>query len=125
MKNFYKSYLRAFEKYAQTILTQYFIVRSITAYALALNLKAEHLLRRASLNKLINLQKFQKEMFEMGRDYVRTLAIMLSLKKGNKNTPETTSADQHGTLWRGSVTGSQGVTKHNQAEVNGESDDFR
>lgn len=80
MKTFYKSYLRAFQKYDQSLLNEVPVIETITQYALVLNVKANQLLRRASLNEIINLAGFQKELFETGRDYVQKFSILLRKK---------------------------------------------
>ena len=82
MVSFYKSYIRAFKKFSQAKL---YTISSIIRYASVVNLKAIELLQRASLNKLYDFAKLQKEIFETGRDYVRKFSHIL--KQRNKVVP--------------------------------------
>ena len=76
-----KSYLSEFRQYAQSSLDDIYWGKRMTRYALTLNLKANKLLRLATLNKVLNLPKLQTEMFEMGRDYVRKFGLLIMPKQ--------------------------------------------
>ncbi|MEJ7769474.1 MAG: hypothetical protein WKF89_16770 [Chitinophagaceae bacterium] len=92
MTSFYKSYIRAFQKFAQAKL---YTISSIIRYASILNLKANELLLRASLNKLGDLAKLQKELFETGRDYVKKFSLALKQRRNVVASPAEEKVKTH------------------------------
>ena len=82
MHSFYKSYIRAFDKYADAALESKQLL-TITQFALMINLKANQLLQRATLNELVELPLLQKALFEGGRDYIHKFLKRLKMEKSN------------------------------------------
>lgn len=66
--------MRAFIKYAEEALQTYLGNRDMHGFAMALNEKANQLIKRASLNPEVDHVSLQKEMFETGRDYIRKIS---------------------------------------------------
>ncbi|MEJ7739654.1 MAG: hypothetical protein WKF97_19690 [Chitinophagaceae bacterium] len=83
MKSFYKTYVFEFQKCAQSSLDRVSLIKRLPRFANILNLKANQLLRQASSNNITGLPKLQKELFEMGRDYVQKFSLILR-QKGTK-----------------------------------------
>ena len=68
-------------KFAEISLDRSTCYKEIVPYANSLNEKANQLLIRASLNKNIDCQKLQSELFETGRGYIRKFALTFNLNK--------------------------------------------
>jgi len=71
MKSLNPSYVRCFVKSAQASLDNSSSYKEIVPFANNLNKKANQLLLRASLNKAVDMQKLQRDLFETGREYIR------------------------------------------------------
>ena len=80
MQSLYPSYVRAFEKCSQAALENRAFFKTITPFALIISEKANELIRRASLNPQIDLPKLQKEIFELGSEYIHQFADIVRKK---------------------------------------------
>lgn len=71
----FNSYFKAFHKYAQCIIENH-IGGTLTDFALLINIKANELIYRANVNRLVDLPILQTQIFEAGKSYIhRFLAI--------------------------------------------------
>lgn len=71
---FYPSYVRAFIKFADFHLFKSIAYLQIVIFAKLLTEKATQLVKRASLNR-IDACQLQKELFELGRNYINRFAM--------------------------------------------------
>ena len=81
MNTFYRSYIRAFVKFAQSALDNR-MVKTLSLYAIIISNKANELIQRAALNSHIELAKLRKEMFELGKEYVHKFGKVFKEKNG-------------------------------------------
>ncbi len=68
------SYIHCFVKCAQAALDKSSCYKEIVPFANSLNEKANQLLTRASLNRTVDIQKLQRDLFETGREYIKKFA---------------------------------------------------
>ena len=71
MRSLHKCYIRAFEKFSQEDFDTRNRYKTMTGFALILNVKANELIKRAELNNRIDLTEFRKEISEVGCQFVR------------------------------------------------------
>ncbi len=81
MKSYNASYVRCFVKSAQASLDKSSCYKEIVPFANSLNEKANQLLVRALLNKSVDIQKLQRDLFETGREYIRKFACKFNQKR--------------------------------------------
>jgi hypothetical protein len=80
--------MRCFVKAAQASLDDSTCYREIVSFANKLNEKANQLLVRAALNKEVDMQQLQRELFETGREFIRTFANKFNQHKPLGNLDE-------------------------------------
>jgi len=75
----YLSYVRAFVKSSRAALDNRSSFKTITPFALIISDKANELVKRAALNSDLDLAKLQKEIFQLGSQYIHQLAHMIRM----------------------------------------------
>lgn len=80
MKLLYPYYVKAFVKCSQSAIENRESYKTISPFALLLSDKANELVRRAELNSSIDCPKLQKEIFELGSEYIRQFADTARMK---------------------------------------------
>ena len=80
MKSFFPSYVRAFVKYAQAALDHRNFIRTLSRFAIIINIKANELIKRAGLNPRINTTKLRKEILAQAREFIRKFAELTRMK---------------------------------------------
>ena len=80
----YASYVRAFRKYAQSLMGKSLFIKKLWRFMAMLTAKANELLDRAALNKLINVPKLQKELAETTKAYIRRFSALLRLTEDHQ-----------------------------------------
>jgi hypothetical protein len=85
----YLSYLRAFRKYANSLLNISTDIRQIRKYANFLTEKVAELCLRAKLNNRINLSNLQRDLYQCGKAYIKKFSNKFNKKviKQHNNYP--------------------------------------
>ena len=103
MKSFYQSYVRAFIKFAQSEFDNSRFLKTLSRFALIISEKANELIARAAKNSRIDLEKLQKEIFQLGNEFMHKFADKLRLNRRN-NPINIAIADDHNVFKQGMET---------------------
>lgn len=76
-----RSYIKAYRKYASSLLNKCTRFIQIGKYAHFLTKKANELIQRAETNKEIDLPSLQKSMFEEGSNYIKKFSAKFRNKR--------------------------------------------
>lgn len=79
--SFHLLYINSFLKFAQVSLENSIHYNEMVSYANCLNEKANKILVRASIYNDIDIQKLQRELFELGREYIRKFSLKFNRNK--------------------------------------------
>jgi hypothetical protein len=76
----HKSYLRAFRKFAFSLLQKVNESAPVKKFIYVLTAKEIQLLMRASLNKRLNMERLQRDVFKMGREFMELFRNKVKIK---------------------------------------------
>jgi len=80
VKSFLLSYVRAFVKYAQAALDHRHFIKTLSRFAIIINIKANELIKRAKLNPRINVTRLRKEILEQAKEFIRRFAELTRMR---------------------------------------------
>lgn len=84
MESNYQNYLNLFKKFSPYALGSIISFKGLSDYSTYINNKANEIISKAASDKTIDSSQLQKEIFQLGVDYVK---IFASLSKTEKSDP--------------------------------------